>query len=85
MDILKNYEQEGKKYDDSKGDIDTLIILDRSIDFVTPLCTQLTYHGLIDEIFSIKNNLGKFINLIIELKIFLLSYVRSKNIKQRRR
>ncbi|CAK9293655.1 unnamed protein product [Gordionus sp. m RMFG-2023] len=32
----------------------TLIILDRSVDLLTPLLTQLTYEGLIDEIFGIK-------------------------------
>ncbi|KAG0056940.1 hypothetical protein BGZ83_002880 [Gryganskiella cystojenkinii] len=36
--------------------IDSLIIIDRSVDMVTPLCTQLTYEGLIDEIFQIKNS-----------------------------
>jgi len=35
--------------------IDSLIIIDRGVDLVTPLCTQLTYEGLIDEIFHIKN------------------------------
>ena len=60
LDILKNYETEGKKFDENaKGDIESLIILDRNIDFITPLCTQLTYNGLIDEIFEIKNNLVK--------------------------
>lgn len=60
LDILKNYENEGKKFDDSgKGDFESLIILDRNIDFITPLCTQLTYNGLIDEVFEIKNNLVK--------------------------
>ena len=60
LDILKNYETEGKKFDDNaKGDIESLIILDRNIDLITPMCTQLTYNGLIDEIFEIKNNLVK--------------------------
>ncbi|KAG0239155.1 vacuolar protein sorting-associated protein 33A [Mortierella sp. GBAus27b] len=36
--------------------IDSLIIIDRGVDMVTPLCTQLTYEGLIDEIFHIKNS-----------------------------
>lgn len=35
--------------------IENLIIIDREIDFVTPLLTQLTYEGLIDEIYSIQN------------------------------
>ncbi|XP_003380001.1 vacuolar protein sorting-associated protein 33A [Trichinella spiralis] len=34
--------------------IDSIIIFDRSIDYVTPMVTQLTYEGLIDEIFGIK-------------------------------
>ncbi|RKP34979.1 vacuolar sorting protein [Dimargaris cristalligena] len=37
--------------------IDTLVILDRSVDLLSPLCTQLTYEGLIDERFAIRNSL----------------------------
>ena len=36
--------------------IESLIIIDRDIDMATPLLTQLTYEGLIDEMFGIKNN-----------------------------
>lgn len=32
-----------------------LIIIDRGIDFVTPLMTQLTYEGLIDEVIGVRN------------------------------
>ena len=35
--------------------MDSIIVLDRSIDLISPLRTQLTYEGLIDEIFSIKS------------------------------
>lgn len=35
--------------------IDSLIILDRQVDMVTPLLTQLTYEGLIDELIGIKS------------------------------
>ncbi|KAH9503153.1 Vacuolar protein sorting-associated protein 33A [Bulinus truncatus] len=35
--------------------IDNLLLLDRNVDLLTPLLTQLTYEGLIDEIFTIKN------------------------------
>jgi hypothetical protein len=38
------------------GQIDSMVILDRQVDMVTPLCTQLTYEGLIDEIIGIKNS-----------------------------
>jgi len=37
-------------------DIDHLIIIDREVDLVTPLLTQLTYEGLIDEVFGINNS-----------------------------
>merc|ERR1719361_1669890 len=39
--------------------IDTIIILDRQIDLISPLITQLTYEGLIDEFFGIKNSTVK--------------------------
>lgn len=35
---------------------ESVIIIDREVDFVTPLLTQLTYEGLIDEVFEIQNN-----------------------------
>lgn len=35
--------------------IDAVILLDRTVDLMTPLSTQLTYEGLIDEIYCIKH------------------------------
>ena len=35
--------------------IDSLLLIDRTVDLLTPLLTQLTYEGLIDETFSIEN------------------------------
>lgn len=35
--------------------VDSLIIIDRSVDYATPLCTQLTYEGLVDEVVGISN------------------------------
>lgn len=35
---------------------DTLLLLDRNVDLLTPLATQLTYEGLIDEIYGIQNS-----------------------------
>ena len=35
--------------------IDQFIIIDRNTDIVTPLCTQLTYEGLIDETMGINH------------------------------
>ncbi|KAJ3295464.1 hypothetical protein HK104_002652 [Borealophlyctis nickersoniae] len=37
------------------SEIDSMIIIDRSVDLITPMCTQLTYEGLIDEVFGIKS------------------------------
>ncbi|KAI1499172.1 vacuolar protein sorting 33A-like protein [Biscogniauxia marginata] len=36
--------------------IESVIVIDREVDFVTPLLTQLTYEGLIDEVWGIQNN-----------------------------
>lgn len=36
--------------------IDSLIVLDRSVDIITPLCVQLTYEGLVDELFGINSS-----------------------------
>ncbi|KAJ4166790.1 Vacuolar protein-sorting-associated protein 33 [Fusarium oxysporum] len=38
---------------------ESVIIIDREVDFITPLLTQLTYEGLIDEVFEIHNNQTK--------------------------
>ncbi|KAF9486502.1 Sec1-like protein [Pholiota conissans] len=46
--------------------IDSLIILDRRVDMITPLLTQLTYEGLVDELIGIKNS-------HVELPLSLLS------------
>lgn len=40
--------------------IDQIILIDRSVDLITPLATQVTYEGLIDEIFGINNNTVNF-------------------------
>jgi hypothetical protein len=35
---------------------DTLMIIDRTVDLITPVVTQLTYEGLIDEFYGIKHS-----------------------------
>ncbi|KAH9004143.1 Sec1-like protein [Lactarius hatsudake] len=35
---------------------DSLIVIDRRVDMITPLLTQLTYEGLIDEVIRIRNS-----------------------------
>ncbi|CAH8268644.1 unnamed protein product [Arabidopsis lyrata] len=41
--------------DVGRPEVDTLILLDREVDMVTPMCSQLTYEGLIDEFLHISN------------------------------
>jgi vacuolar protein sorting-associated protein 33A len=56
-------------------DIDSLIILDRRVDMVTPLLTQLTYEGLMDELLGIKNCKGNTTHIFIVLDIAALAHV----------
>ncbi|KAI8809867.1 vacuolar protein sorting-associated protein 33A [Cladochytrium replicatum] len=39
----------------ASSEIDSLIIIDRTVDLVTPMCTQLTYEGLIDEKYGVRS------------------------------
>ena len=45
--------------------IESLIIIDREIDFATVLLTQLTYEGLIDEMFTIQHNQAEIDSSIV--------------------
>ncbi|KAK3094955.1 hypothetical protein FSP39_008319 [Pinctada imbricata] len=40
--------------DYTKSEIGSLVIIDRDVDYVTPLCSQVTYEGLLDDSFGIK-------------------------------
>ncbi|KAH7329271.1 Sec1-like protein [Stachybotrys elegans] len=44
---------------------ESVIIIDREVDFLTPLLTQLTYEGLIDEVFKVQNNQTKVDTTIV--------------------
>ncbi|KAJ8304877.1 hypothetical protein KUTeg_018460 [Tegillarca granosa] len=44
----------------SRNEIGSLFIIDRNVDFVTPLCSQLTYEGLLDETFGISSGFIEF-------------------------
>lgn len=45
--------------------IESLVIIDREIDFATVLLTQLTYEGLIDEMFGIQHNQAEIDSSIV--------------------
>lgn len=51
---LNREEEDNKAVSTSSVAIEHLLLLDRSVDLLSPLVTQLTYEGLIDEIFGIK-------------------------------
>jgi hypothetical protein len=46
---------QGQIYFAGSCSIDELLLIDREVDCVTPLCTQLTYEGLLEETMGIKN------------------------------
>ncbi|XP_060062741.1 vacuolar protein sorting-associated protein 33B-like [Ylistrum balloti] len=46
--------------DYSRNEIGNLILIDRDVDYVTPLCSQLTYEGLLDEAFGINSGYVEF-------------------------
>ena len=52
-------EMHGDEQLDICPQFDNIVILDRQVDMITPLLTQLTYEGLIDELFGIKNSTVK--------------------------
>ena len=54
--LLKKRKELEHRCTKQAAQFDNLIIIDRSIDLISPLITQLTYEGLIDEIYGIKNN-----------------------------
>lgn len=53
----------------SVSQIDHLLLIDRAVDLLSPLATQLTYEGLIDEIFEINNSM-LFLFIIIHIYMF---------------
>ncbi|OQS05550.1 vacuolar protein sorting-associated protein 33A [Thraustotheca clavata] len=55
MHIQKKQKSDGISLGAAEPEIDTLIVLDRTVDLVTPLCTPFTYEGLLDEIVGIQN------------------------------
>ncbi|KAG5900565.1 hypothetical protein JTB14_022872 [Gonioctena quinquepunctata] len=65
-DLVTRLQREKNSNDDTKTNqqtcIDQIILIDRSVDLLTPLATQLTYEGLIDEIFGLNNSNAHFPN-----------------------
>ena len=45
----------GQITDQKDSEFDSMVILDRSVDYITPFRSQLTYEGLLDELYSINS------------------------------
>lgn len=56
MQRLNREEEDGKNGNTHLPAIEHLLLIDRSVDLLSPMVTQLTYEGLIDEIFGISNS-----------------------------
>ena len=50
-----NISRNGYEMGHHHREIDTLVVIDRDVDLISPLVTPLTYEGLIDEIIGIEN------------------------------
>ncbi|XP_052184512.1 vacuolar protein-sorting-associated protein 33 homolog [Diospyros lotus] len=56
-DILNRMQaEEPVNSDMGAPEINTLILLDREVDMITPMCSQLTYEGLLDEFLHVNNS-----------------------------
>lgn len=68
VDMLLRMRKEMKEEESSKPpEIDQLILIDRDIDLITPMCTELTYEGLIDEIFGITYSTTELLEFVFIL------------------
>lgn len=53
--LMNNLKETGPAYETPpRNDVSDLILFDRRTDLVTPLCSQLTYEGILDDVFGIK-------------------------------
>ena len=51
--LSRRFESHWLPFTAGASGIDTLILLDRTLDLATPMATQLTYEGLLDEVFGL--------------------------------
>lgn len=58
----------------NRGPFSEIILFDRNCDWVTPMCSQLTYEGMLDDVFKIENGFVRFSKEITgkkEVKVLL--------------
>ncbi|KDO21963.1 hypothetical protein SPRG_12829 [Saprolegnia parasitica CBS 223.65] len=64
--MQKKQKSDGIALGSAEAEIDTLIVLDRTVDLVTPLCTPFTYEGLLDEIIGIAHGSIRVASELVE-------------------
>lgn len=52
---IEYFTNTGIHMNDSQAEFDSVFLFDRTVDLLTPMKTQLTYEGLIDEYYNIKS------------------------------
>lgn len=77
--MLQSLQEAGKTA--VEKEIGHLILIDRDQDLVTPLCTQTTYEGLVDERYGIHCGMSKFVThceynvILVVAEIELYSHI----------
>ena len=67
LDALQGKESKQERPDENQfPEIDVLVLIDRTVDLFTPLLTQMTYEGVIDEFFNIKSGIIKVDEHIVD-------------------
>ena len=67
-DILEKKEKEGFLSDNNSDEILACFFLDRSVDYITPMCSEFTYEALLNNYFTINFNKIKVKNEIVKIK-----------------
>jgi len=57
LQMMTRMQQEDADKSRPAPEIDSLILLDRRVDMVTPMVTPLTFEALVDEIMGIENSM----------------------------
>jgi hypothetical protein len=85
--LKQNLEREEEKnkeiLDQTKEEIFSLIVFDRAVDFITPMCSNYTYEGLIDEYFGIEYNKILVKDNLINVDVKKSFELENKNISYR--
>ena len=84
-DRLKELKQVGVLHQEGGSLISELVLFDRSCDYVTPLCSQLTYEGILDDTFGIRSGfvqigkevMGKNIKVLLNARDPVYKIIRS--------